>query len=148
MFLIVISSKAQVKGDIFIGAGSQLSSQKIIDLAITPMIGYQATNKLQVGLNVVLSDYGGTDYDFVQIYIKAYPSQKLNLKDNIKTFIQFSAGTSSSDNYTNIGFNVGATTFLGNSSWFYIEPSIGWSHSDFGHNSSLVGFNVTCGIRL
>lgn len=138
---------AQQRGDLFVGADSELAGGRIADLGLSPVLGYQLNDHLQVGLNLVVSSTDNTSYDWFQGYLKWYPTFFTGVvNNNVRTFLKGSFGTSITDSYTNVGAALGVTGFL--TKWFYLEPSVGYSYSDRRGDSNRLGVNLACGIRL
>lgn len=140
-------SFSQSKGDLFVGADSELAVGRIQDLGLSPVIGYQVTNNLQFGVNFVVNTTNNTSYDWYQGYLKWYPTfVEKAINDNVRPFFKGSVGTSTTDKYTNVGVSIGATGFL--AKWFYLEPSITYSYYNISGDINRLGVNVACGIRL
>lgn len=134
---------SQTKGDLFIGAGTDLTHSAVKDLQLSPTVGYQFSNKFQIGANIQFEGTDNTNFDWVSAFVKYYPGCGLK---NALVFTQLSGGFSSSDDFNTIGVNVGVTGFL--NKWFYLEPTFGYTFTDYGIGTNKFGFNLSCGIKL
>lgn len=138
----------QTKGDLIVGTYSQLTG-RVVDFSFNPSIGYQLSDNVQLGASIsVNSTTTGPTYDWYQLYGKYYPTT--NVFKTVKPFAQLGIGISLSDSYNVTNVNVGVTKFLRQDGVLYIEPSVGFAHSDFGggNRTNSLGVRIGIGLRL
>lgn len=146
--LTLTTIDAQTKGDLVVGTYSQLQG-RVVDFSFNPSIGYQVTDNVQLGASIsVNSTTTGPTYDWYQVYGKYYPTK--NVFKTVKPFAQLGIGISLSDSYNVTNVNVGVTKFLKQDGVLYIEPSVGYAHSDFGggNRTNSLGVRIGIGLRL
>lgn len=138
---------SQTAGDLFVGAETSLTESRIVDLGLSPVVGYQFTDNFQAGVTMTSNSTENTSYNWFGVYGKWYPnSLKSAINDRVKPFVKANFGLSTTDSYTNLGASIGVTGFLSN--WFCVEPAIGYSYSDQGGETNKLSVNLNCAIRL
>lgn len=142
---LFVDLNAQRKGDVIVGANTSLNG-RIVDLSLAPTVGYQLSDNVQLGFGMVLNKTPNTSYDWYQLYGRYYPTKGMFAK--IRPFAQAQFGVSSTNSYSTAGLQVGLTSFIKFDGWFFVEPSLGWTYSDYGGNSNSVGVNLALGLRL
>jgi long-subunit fatty acid transport protein len=139
--LSIVFTQAQHKGDWFAGTNTNFADVALQDLSINPVIGYQVNDQFQVGGQVNILSNG---YDYTNVYVRYYPV-KCVIKDNVRAYMQASAGTSWNDNSLTGGLEVGLTGMLNRT--FYIEPKVGLNYQQFDVEDQW-GFQSSIGFGL
>lgn len=133
---------SQKTGDIFIGAGGDLSKRSISQAQIRPIISYQFTNNIQAGTSFVRFQSSSSLYNYYSIFVRyIYDS-----KSSYRPFIHGELSTSFSDPFFGVKLGGGVITEICRG--IYIDPMVYFRYIENVNLHSVAELSVNLIIKL
>lgn len=118
---IIGMSQSVAKNDLFVGLNTNLNISRLVDVSLSPLVGYMVSDNIMASGSMVYNSSTGNKYSWVSLGLRYY-NTKMNMKSGVCTFIELVGGKSTNeyDNYWGLG--VGTTAFL--TKHVYLEPKL------------------------
>lgn len=118
---IIGTSQNVSKNDLFVGLNTNLNNSRLVDIYLSPLVGYMVNDNLMVSGSAIFNSSNGSKYSWVSLGLRYY-NTKINIKPSVNTFLELSGGKSTNeyDNYW--GFGLGVSAFL--TKHIYLEPKL------------------------
>ncbi len=134
------------KNDVVVGLNTNLSNSRLVDVQLSPIVGFMVTRNVMASASFVYNSSAGNKYSWVTGGIRYY-NTKMNIKPSINTFAELLGGISTNEYDNYYGLSVGINAFLTNH--IYLEPKLLFQSTYINSdNYTSVGLQLGAGIKF